>query len=167
MKWLDKKIKAHQDRAFETFARMQGVPPEQLQATQQNIVQGAQGHYDPAVAASLSDQATADFLALPQAEQMRQQQELQAGGQKLRLLWETGTDVEVTITSIAPTGITLGGQHQYTIGVRVDGAGEPYQASTVQVIAAPMFASYTVGARFRGKINPRDRAEVGIFQRIG
>ncbi|UED84705.1 hypothetical protein [Streptomyces profundus] len=167
MKWFDKKIKAHQDQAFRTFAEMQNVPPEQLQAAQLNVIQGAQGHYDPAMAAVLSDQETADFLALPQAEQMRQQQELQAYGQRLRLLWETGTDVEVTITSIEATGVTLGGQRQYTIGVRVTGAGEPYQASAVQMIAAPMFASFAVGARFSGRINPRDRAEVGIFQRIG
>ncbi|MDT0266414.1 hypothetical protein RM844_08905 [Streptomyces sp. DSM 44915] len=167
MKWLDRKIKAYQDQAFETYAQMHDVPPEQRQATQQNIVQGAQGHYDPRAAAALSDPETAAYLALPQAEQLRQQQELQAYGQRLRALWETGTDAELTITSIAPTGVTLGGQRQYTIGVRVTGAGEPYQASTVQVVPAPVFAQYTVGARFRGKVNPGDRAEVGIFERIG
>lgn len=167
MKWLDKKIKAYQDQAFETFEQMQNVPPEQRQAAQLNIVQGAQGHYDPAAAASLSNPETAAFMALPQAEQMRQQQELQAYGQRLRALWETGTDVEVTITSLEPTGVTLGGQRQYTIGVQVHGAGDPYQASTVQMIPAPMYSHYVVGARFKGKINPHDRAEVGIFERIG
>ncbi|WP_051325426.1 hypothetical protein [Glycomyces tenuis] len=167
MKWLDKKIKAYQDKAFETFEQMQNVPPEQRQAAQMNIVQGAQGHYDPSAAAALSNPETAAFLALPQAEQLRQQQELQAYGQKLRALWENGTDAELTITSLEPTGVVLGGQRQFTIGVRVTGADEPYEAACVQVIPAPMQAQYTVGARFKGKVDPSDRAEVGIFERIG
>lgn len=167
MKWLDKKIKAYQDKAFQTFEEMQSVPPEQLQAAQMNILQGAQGHYDPATAAMLSNPETAEFLALPQAEQLRQQQELQARGQRLRTLWETGTDVELRVDSFEPTGATLGGQREYTVGVQVSGSGEPYQATVVQVVAPQMVAQYAVGARFRGKVDPGDRAEVGIFERIG
>lgn len=167
MKWLDKKFKAYQDKAFQTFEEMQDVPPEDRQAMMMNVVQGAQGRYDPAAAAMLSNPETAAFLALPQAEQLRQQQELQAHGQKVRALWETGADAQLTIVSLEPTGATLGGQRQYTIVVRVDGLGEPYQASVVQVIPPPMVAQYAVGARFRGKVDPDDRAEVGIFERIG
>lgn len=167
MKWLDKKIKAYQDQAEETFAHMQNLPPEQLQAMQQNIVQSAQGHYDPALAAALSNPETAQYLGQSQAEQLRQQQEMQRYGQKMRVLWETGTDVELTITAVNATGVTLGGQRQYAIDVQVTGAEAPHSAQVVQLIPPQLISQYAVGARFNGKMNPQDHSEVGIFTPIG
>lgn len=166
-KWLDKKIKAYQEKASETFEQTRNVPPEQLQAAQMNMLQGAQGHYDPAMAAAVGNPETAAFLSLPREEQMRQQQELQARGQRLQRLMAAGTDVELTIESLEPTGAILAGQREYTIEVLVNGAGEPYRASVAQVVAPPMVSYYTVGARFRGKADPGDPAEVGILDRIG
>jgi hypothetical protein len=166
-KWLDKKLKAYQEKATEALEQTQNLPPEQLQAAQMNVLQGAQGHYDPAMAAAIGNPETARFLSLPREEQTRQQQELQARGQRLQRLMAAGTDVELTIESLEPTGTVLCGQREHTIAVLVHGTGEPYRASVVQVLAPPMVAYYAVGARFRGKVDPGDPAEVGLLDRIG
>lgn len=167
MKWLDRKIAAYQEQAEKTFARLQNASPEDLQATQLNVLQSAAGTFDPATAAALSNPEAAQFLGLSQDEQMRQQHELQAYGQRMKVLWDSGTPVEVELLAVEATGKILGGQRQFEIRVQVSGAGEPYPASVVQVIPAPMIGNYTVGARFGGRADPQDRTSVGIFEKIG
>lgn len=169
-KWLDRKIEAYQEKAFKKYEEMQQTHaerPETFKPAALNAMQGAQGHYNPADAAALSSPETAQFLGEPQAEQLRQMQELQAHGQRMKQLWDNGTDVELTVTAVEPTGITLGGQRQFAIQVQVNGLGDTYAARCVQVIPDPMMHTYGVGARFQGKVDPANRADVGIFQKLG
>jgi len=164
MKWLDKKIQGYQQQAFETFEKMQDASPEELQAAQLNVLQAAQQHIDPASATALGNAETTDFLMQSREEQLRQQQQMQANGQRLHALWQSGVDVEITILALEATGVVLGGQREYSIDAQVDGASGSYRATVLQLVPAPVASSYSVGARFTGKADPQDPTAVGIFQ---
>jgi len=169
-KWLDRKIDAYQDHATETFEQLQQAhtqDPAAFQAQVLNVAQGAQGHYDPAAASAIGSPETAQFLGEPQPEQLRQMQQLQAHGQRMKALWDAGDDVELEIQAVEPTGASLGGQREFSIRVRVQGHPTATEAVCVQTIPDQMLGTYVVGARFEGKIDPSDSTSVGIFRPRG
>ncbi|MBZ2194610.1 hypothetical protein [Occultella gossypii] len=146
---------------------LRNADPEQLRLAQLSLIQGAQGHYSVQDAAALSDPETAAFLMAPLDEQRRQQDELVSRGQRLRELWEHGVAAQATITSLVPTGRVLGGQREFELGLEVESGGDRYAATAQQVVPAPMAGHYAVGGRFAAKVDPGDRGQVGLFEKLG
>lgn len=119
-------------------------------------------------AAAISDPDTVAFMQLPPTEQAAQQAELQAWGRNQRELYDHGTDVDVTIQSLTPTGRSLGGQREYTLEALVTSPGmAPRTVLVRHILPAATFHQFSVGTRHRGKVAPHDSANVGVFELIG
>lgn len=146
---------------------------QQAQAQQQAAMQQAaamqqqMGAAWGQAAAAVTDPDSAAFMQLPPAEQMRQQAALQEYGTNLRQLWQNGMDAEITLRSMQATGVTLAGQHEYTVVVDVMlGDRAPYQLTLRQVIPAASFPSYVVGGRYKAKVEQANLANAAMFERI-
>lgn len=125
------------------------------------------GMVSHAYGAMNDDPAMAEFLALPAEEQLRQQREANAYGQNLLRLHSTGQPAIVVIRTLEPTGVTVGGQRQFTSALDVTRAdGTTYQTTITHLVPTMVFSQYTPGTRHEAKIDPDDPANVGIFELV-
>ncbi|WP_420113976.1 hypothetical protein [Pseudactinotalea sp.] len=167
MGWLNKGVASALTSGMN--AASQGAQAQHQAAMQQAAaLQQQLGAAWGQAAAAVTDPDAVAFMQLPPAEQARQQAALQEYGTNLRWLYENGVDAEITIRSMQATGVTLAGQHEYTVEVDVMLPGrEPYQLALRQVIAAAAFPGYAVGGRYKAKVSPSDAGNAAILERIG
>ena len=78
-------------------------------------------------------------------------------------LGKSGNGCTATIRSIGETGQRDMSGKQYAIGVRVEGNGEPYDATVRQYLAAASVPSFQPGARFTAKADPADPARLILY----
>lgn len=110
------------------------------------------------------DPAMAAFLALPGEEQLRQQREVNAYGQNLRRLYESGEPATAVVRTLDPTGAAVAGQFQYTSAIdvtRVDGT--TYRTTITHLLPTMAFSQYTPGTKHEARIDRADPANVGVF----
>jgi hypothetical protein len=110
------------------------------------------------------DPAMAAFMALPGEEQLRQQREVNAYGQNLRRLFETGEPATVVIRTLEATGITIAGQQQYRSVLEVSrGNGTTYQTTITHLVPTMAFAQYAPGTKHDARVDTGDPSQVGVF----
>jgi hypothetical protein len=111
-----------------------------------------------------ADPDMAAFMALAPAEQLRQQQELQAYGTELRRLYDTCEPATLVIRALEPTGRTIAGQAQYTATLEVTRAdGSTYRTVTPLITPQATIQQYAPGTRHEARVDPADPAKVAVF----
>src|SRR5690349_18672980 len=78
-------------------------------------------------------------------------------------LAQSGVPCTVEIKSATPTGQRDAGGPQYAIEVRVEGNGEPYDATVTQYIPEAMTGGYAPGTRWQAKADPGDRTRLLLY----
>lgn len=78
-------------------------------------------------------------------------------------LQHSGVDCTATIGSIAETGRRDAGGKQYAIAVRVEGNGEPYDATVHQYLVDAAVQSFQPGKRFTAKADPADPGRLMLY----
>ena len=78
-------------------------------------------------------------------------------------LQHSGVDCVATIGSIEETGRKDMSGKQYAIAVRVEGNGEPYDATVQQYLADASVPSFRPGARFTAKADPADPGRLILY----
>lgn len=78
-------------------------------------------------------------------------------------LAQSGIDCTAELKSATPTGQLDAGGPQYAFEVRVEGNGEPYDATVKQYIPEAMASSYAPGTRWQAKADPGDRMQLLLY----
>ncbi len=78
-------------------------------------------------------------------------------------LAQSGVPCTAEIKSAAATGQRDAGGPQYAIEVRVEGNGEPYDATVIQYIPEAMADTYEPGTRWQAKADPDDRTRLLLY----
>ena len=78
-------------------------------------------------------------------------------------LAQSGVPCTAEIVSVSETGKRDMGSVELAIPVRVEGNGEPYEATVNQYVVAEMTASYVPGSRWQAKADPDDRTRLLLF----
>jgi hypothetical protein len=78
-------------------------------------------------------------------------------------LQHSGIPCIATILSIEETGQKDVSGKQYAIAVRVEGNGEPYDATVKQYLADASVPSFKPGARFNAKADPADPKRLMLY----
>jgi hypothetical protein len=78
-------------------------------------------------------------------------------------LGQSGVPCTAEIVSVSETGRQDMSGKQYSIEVKVEGNGEPYEATVEQFILEDMASSYSQGSRWQAKADPDDRSRLLLF----
>jgi hypothetical protein len=78
-------------------------------------------------------------------------------------LASSGVPCTAEIVTVNATGQRDMGGPQYAIAVRVEGNGEPYEATVTQYIANGMEDTYQPGTRWQAKADPDDRTRLLLY----
>lgn len=83
--------------------------------------------------------------------------------QLVNKLAQSGVPCTAEIVSVGETGRQDMSGKQYSIAVKVEGNGEPYEATIEQFIVEEMASSYAPGTRWQAKADPDDRTRLILY----
>jgi hypothetical protein len=78
-------------------------------------------------------------------------------------LGQSGVSCTAEIKSAAATGQKDLGGPQYAFEVRVEGNGDPYDATVTQYVPEAMASGYQPGTRWQAKADPDDRTRLLLY----
>lgn len=78
-------------------------------------------------------------------------------------LAQSGVPCTAEVVSVSETGKRDMSGKQYAIAVRVEGNGDPYEATVEQYLVEEMAPSYVPGSRWQAKADPDDRTRLLLY----
>ena len=78
-------------------------------------------------------------------------------------LAQAGVTCTAEVVAVSETGVQDMSGKQYSIDVKVEGNGEPYDATVEQFIVEEMASSYSPGSRWQAKADPDDRSRLLLY----
>ena len=78
-------------------------------------------------------------------------------------LAQSGVPCTAEIQSMNATGKTDFSGKEYSFGVRVEGNGDPYDATVIQFLPEGGESNYSVGDRFQAKADPDDPSRLLLY----